>query len=97
MSPVPVPVLDVPGFGAGIEYFVPRVRYWKFFFKWTSMAGVEPSAVGEDAVTVVRNRAGFPQEGQNFFVEYLHILRIVRKSSHSEMQVEDLLEACMTA
>lgn len=25
MSPSPAPVLAVPGFGAGIEYFVPRV------------------------------------------------------------------------
>ena len=53
---------------------VPRVRNWKFFFRWTSRAGEDESAVGDLMVTDVRSKEGFPQDGQNFFDESLHIL-----------------------
>lgn len=66
-SPSPGPVFADPCFGAGIEYFVPRRRYWKFGFKCTCITGASFAAPGAETVTVARRSEGFPQEGQNFF------------------------------
>lgn len=35
IRPSPGPVFADPGLGAGIEYIVPRVLYWKFFLRCT--------------------------------------------------------------
>ena len=74
MSPSPVPVFAEPGFGAGIEYFVPRVLNWKFCLRCTCNVGVDVVALGEDRVTDARRSVGFPHDGQNFRDESLQIL-----------------------
>ena len=73
MRPSPGPVLALPNLGAGMLYFVPRLRYVKFFFKCTCiLSGLVLSA---DVVTEARSKVGLPQDGQNFLVLSLHILR----------------------
>jgi len=67
MSPSPGPVFAEPDFGAGIEYFVPRIRYWKFGLRWTWSTGAFLAAFGAEIVTVARKSEGLPHEGQNLF------------------------------
>lgn len=74
ISPSPGPVFAVPAFGAGIEYFVPRVLNWKFFLRWTCSVGVDEVAFGEESVTDARRSVGLPHDGQNFREESLQIL-----------------------
>ena len=74
MIPVPLPVFAVPGFGIGMEYFVPRVRYWKFDLRCIFTVGAPPGVVGAVVEMVVRSNEALPHEGQNFLEESLHIL-----------------------
>lgn len=69
------PLFAEPVLGAGMEYFVPRRRYWKFDLRWTCISGSEvEEALGEEMVTEARMREGFPHEGQNFLELSLQIL-----------------------
>lgn len=74
MRPSPGPVFAEPGLGKGIEYIVPRVLNWKFFFRWTWRTGVSEFAFGEEMVTEARSSVGFPQLGQNLREVSLQIL-----------------------
>jgi hypothetical protein len=61
---------ELPGFADGIEYTVPRFRYWKFGFR----CRIYP--VGEDGVYVIETRVSVapPHVGQNFRVGSLQSL-----------------------
>ena len=76
IMPVPVPVFEEPAFGIGIEYFVPRSLYWKFFLRCICTFGLAEGSLGSGAVVVidVRKREGLPHDGQNFFDGSLQIL-----------------------
>ena len=65
ISPSPGPFFADPGVGAGMGYFVPRMRYWKFGLRWTWRTGASPAAFGADTVAVARRSEGLPHEGQN--------------------------------
>lgn len=74
MLELELPRLEELGFGAGMEYMVPRLWYWKFFFRWIWTVGGEVS-LGEDVVVMdVRRRVGLPHDGQNFLEGSLQIL-----------------------
>lgn len=89
--------LEEPGLGAGIEYWVPRSRYWKLGFRWTMVwtAGVlvvvaveedEEGVAADTVVMDVRSRVGPPHEGQNFFDGSLQSLKregVVRESARA--------------
>lgn len=96
--PVPVPVFEEPGFGIGIEYFVPRSLYWKFFLRCICTLGFESGSLGSGAVVVidVRKRDGLPHEGQNFFDGSLQSLGDCQAGASSPT-LHHSLEASMTA
>ena len=96
--PVPVPVFEEPAFGIGIEYFVPRSLYWKFFLRCTCTLGFASWPLGSGAVVVidVRKRDGFPHVGQNFFDGSLQSLTRCEGGVSSQSRYHSL-EASMTA